>query len=270
MDIGSRIKQARLESGVSQRALCDGIITRNMLSLMENGRAKPGMDTLAALAERLGKPVGWFLEEEAVLSPNQDVMARARAAYGDNAWAQVLSILVDYKAPDGLFDWEMQFLAAVSRLALAEQALDEGRDVLARELLELAGEVGEQSPYFGPEQERRRALLLCRADPAGNWVARLPGLEPELLVRAEAAWQVGDFRRCGELLDAAQSRDARWYFLRGKTLVKQGAYGDAAALLHRAEAALPGGCAPWLEVCYRELGDFRRAYEYACRQRDGN
>lgn len=268
MDIGSRIKQARLESGVSQRALCDGLITRNMLSLMENGRAKPGMDTLAALAERLGKPVSWFLEEKAVLSPNQDVMARARVAYGENAWAQVLSILVDYKAPDGLFDWEMYFLEAVCRIELAARAIDEGRDVLARELLELAGESGEKSPYFGPEQQRRRVLLLCRADPAGNWAARLPALEPELLARAEAAYRAGEFDRCGALLDAAQSRDAHWFFLRGKALVKLGAYADAAEFLRRAEGEMPGGCAPLLEVCYRELGDYKRAYEYACKQRE--
>ena len=39
MDIGSRIKQARLEAGLSQRQLCGDTITRNMLSLIENGTA---------------------------------------------------------------------------------------------------------------------------------------------------------------------------------------------------------------------------------------
>ena len=37
MTIGQRLKQARLEAGLSQRQLCGDTITRNMLSLIENG-----------------------------------------------------------------------------------------------------------------------------------------------------------------------------------------------------------------------------------------
>ena len=58
MEIGQRLKQARLEMGLSQRQLCGDVITRNMLSLIENGAARPSMDTLSYLAGRLGKPLG--------------------------------------------------------------------------------------------------------------------------------------------------------------------------------------------------------------------
>ena len=57
MELGEKLKQARLESGLSQRQLCGDTITRNMLSLIENGAARPSMDTLTVLAARLGKPV---------------------------------------------------------------------------------------------------------------------------------------------------------------------------------------------------------------------
>ena len=53
MDLGPRLKEARLEAGLSQRALCDGIVTRNMLSQIENGSARPSMDTLRQLSQRL-------------------------------------------------------------------------------------------------------------------------------------------------------------------------------------------------------------------------
>ena len=69
MSIGQRLKQARLEARLSQRQLCGDVITRNMLSQIENGSAKPSMDTLRYLAGELKKPVGYFLGEDAVLAP---------------------------------------------------------------------------------------------------------------------------------------------------------------------------------------------------------
>ena len=78
MELGQKIRAARQELGLSQRQLCGEEITRNMLSLIENGSAKPSMKTLQYLAVRLGKNISYFLEETAVLSPNQAVMASAR------------------------------------------------------------------------------------------------------------------------------------------------------------------------------------------------
>jgi len=57
MELGDKLRQARIEAGLSQRQLCGEEITRNMLSLIENGSAKPSMKTLQYLAGRLGKTV---------------------------------------------------------------------------------------------------------------------------------------------------------------------------------------------------------------------
>ena len=76
MTLGEKLKQARLEAGLSQRQLCGDVITRNMLSQIENGSARPSMDTLKYLASRLGKPVSYFLEEEAEVPANLAVMER--------------------------------------------------------------------------------------------------------------------------------------------------------------------------------------------------
>lgn len=63
MDLGQKLRAARLEKGLSQRQLSENLITRNMLSQIENGSAKPSLPTLQALAQRLEKPVQFFLEE---------------------------------------------------------------------------------------------------------------------------------------------------------------------------------------------------------------
>lgn len=41
MSLGERLRQARLEAGLSQRQLCGERITRNMLSQLESGAASP-------------------------------------------------------------------------------------------------------------------------------------------------------------------------------------------------------------------------------------
>ena len=98
MELGEKIRQARLEAGLSQRQLCGEEITRNMLSLIENGAARPSMKTLGYLAKQLGKPLSWFVDEQ---------------------------------APD-----HGQLLSSVENLRLAEDALAQGKDIYAAPLLE--------------------------------------------------------------------------------------------------------------------------------------
>ena len=144
MELGQRLKQARLEAGLSQRQLCGEEITRNMLSQIENGSARPSMDTLRYLAARLGKSMGYFLEDQAVTSPNQQIMSKARTASpGD-----VLEILKAYRAPDETFDAERWLLEALSCLSLAEAAIEDSRPGYAAALLEQAAQAGTRTPYY--------------------------------------------------------------------------------------------------------------------------
>lgn len=104
MELGEKLRQARLEAGLSQRQLCGNIITRNMLSQIENGSASPSMKTLQALCAVLGKPVSYFLEEDALLSSNQPRMEAARRLYDAGQYGSALETLAAYQAPDPVFD----------------------------------------------------------------------------------------------------------------------------------------------------------------------
>ena len=159
MTLGEKLRQARLEAGLSQRQLCGEAITRNMLSQIENGSARPSVATLQYLAQRLGKPVGYFLQEEATLSPNLPVMTAARRAYKHRDYAGVLRELELYGGPDPVFDPEKQYLQALSALALAESVLDTD-PARAEKLLEL---VSHGSIYYTEAMEQSRRRLLHRA-----------------------------------------------------------------------------------------------------------
>lgn len=62
MTMGEKIRSARLAKNLSQRQLAGNVITRNMLSQIENGSAVPSMRTLEYLASVLELPAGYFLE----------------------------------------------------------------------------------------------------------------------------------------------------------------------------------------------------------------
>ena len=177
MELGQKIKQARLASGLTQRQLCGDTVTRNMLSQIESGKARPSMETLAQFAKVLGKPLSWFLEETAVTSPNLQCMTLARQALEKGDGEAALLALEDFQQPDEIFREELSLLTFYACLEKGKAAMDRGQYAFAGAALEQA-------------------------------------------------------------------------------LVQEGLY---VTQMLRAQLY------PMLEECFRQMGDFRKAYEYACK-----
>lgn len=264
MELGEKLRKARMEAGLSQRELCADIVSRNMLSQIEHGSANPSMKTLQHLAARLGKSVSYFLEEDTAVSPNQAVMTSVRQLYDAGDWAGAVLALAEYQSPDAIFDREKQLLWVLLHLHLAEQAIAQGREPYARELLEKAAP---EPAYCAEALTRQRLLLLGRI--RGHAVCgQLPSLDGELLLRAEEALDAGKPERAAHLLEAAEDHTSPgWNMLRGKAHIAAGNFREAARCFHRAETAFPKESAICLELCYRKLEDYKRAYEYACKQK---
>lgn len=260
MELGEKLRRVRVEAGFSQRKLCEGIVTRNMLSQIENGSAKPSMKTLSLLAERLGKSISFFLEETAVLSPNQQGMEKARLGYDSGDYAGAIAALEEYREPDTVYDREFPVLWNLCHMGLAEQQLEQGKKRYAKELLKKADK---ESIYLQEAMERQRLLLLGKL---GETISdRLPSLDEELLLRAKEA-ENPDRAEC--LLNAVENqKNVEWQYLRGKACYQKEQYEQAAAYLHKAEKEYPAETATMLEICYREMGDFKQAYFYARKQK---
>lgn len=263
MELSQKLKQARLDAGLSQKALCGDRITRNMLSQIENGSARPSMDTLRYLAGQLGKPLSYFLEDNAVTSPNQALMEKARTAEPSDA----LHLLGQYQGPDPTFDRERWLLEALVCMTLAEDALRQGKPAYARNLLERAAVAGSRTPYYTPDNARRRLLLLHEAGEKGL-EDQLPDLTPELLLRAENALGQQDFDRCGALLAAATDHSPLWHYLKAQMHFALRQYSDARIHFEAAWDHAPKVCCSRLEDCCRESSDFAGAYFYACKLRE--
>ncbi len=174
MELGQRLKEARLKAGLSQRQLCGDQLTRNMLSLIENGSARPSMDTLKYLAERLGRPIGFFLEEETV-SPNQARLDAARTSFFAGDAAAALHMLGEWEAPDPHCDAERRLLEVLCHMTLGSP--------------EQAAEAAADCPYCAPEIEA--SWLLFRGDAAlaaGDPQSALHWFSLAEAAAPEAAW----------------------------------------------------------------------------------
>lgn len=257
MALGELLRQARLASGMSQRELCGDTITRNMLSQIENGAARPSMDTLRYLAARLGKPVGYFLEEE-VASPEQAIVEKARNAYAEGDFAQALELTRDAQNDEGAL------LYALAAMGRAEQAIREGRLPYAAALLKDAARP--ECVYYTKELERRRLLLLAKVAPEeiAAIVEALPDCDEELMLRGRTALMTGEPGKAARFLDAAENRESgAWCMLMGEYCLAIGKYAEAIVHFKPVEEQ----ALQQLERCYEELQDFKMAYYYAKKQR---
>lgn len=256
MTIGEKIRTARQEAGLSQRQLCGEQVTRNMLSQIENGSARPSMDTLTYFAAQLGKPVSFFLDENALTSPNQAIMLAARAAYAADDFDRVLTVLKDYQSPDEIFDAEKGLLQNLCLLSAARQAQQRGQVPLSHQLLD---RVDKKNLYYAAIH-REHHLTMGIVPPVDD---------RELLLRAENALSGGDAPRALTYLAAVEDRENDdWNLLCGNVYFARGDYQNALPHLQKAEHADPKGCLSAMEVCYREMGDYENAYRCACKLRE--
>lgn len=237
MTMGQRILAARLAAGLSQRELAGEEITRNMLSSLEHDAANPSVATLRYLSQRLGKPIGYFLGED---GPSQAIAAFETGDYR--------------RCRELLSGEERRWLEPIARLREADAAIEAGRIPYARELLD--GLDGRDCPLFGPESERKAAILRNRC---GNFVT-IPE-DDGLLLKAESALASGHPQDAERYLAACDRREAQWEYLMAQCRFRDGDYAAARDHYHRCEDRFDVRAR--LEICYRELEDYKMAYFYA-------
>ena len=265
MELGEKLRQARLKAGLSQRQLCGGEITRNMLSQIEHGSCNPSVSTLCFLAKQLGLPVSYFLEEETVASSNGSTMSAAWANFEAGDAAGAMGALEAYRGPDPVYDREYTLLKALVLLRLVSESMEAGRQIYAGKLLNQVRELEEQLPWF-PELTRRRTALQARLSQTVP-ESQLPCLDEELMLHAASALAGKRPRRAAALLEACENQEeAGWKLLRGRAHFALEEYGAAARLLQQVEQTEPSAI-PLLEQCFSALGDYQLAYYYACKQR---
>ncbi|MCY0888817.1 MAG: helix-turn-helix domain-containing protein [Alicyclobacillaceae bacterium] len=61
--IGEKIREIRQQRGLTQSELAGGVVTPSMISQIEADRARPSYNLLTSIANRLGMPIDYFMDE---------------------------------------------------------------------------------------------------------------------------------------------------------------------------------------------------------------
>ncbi len=122
MNIGEKIKRLRLEKMMTQAELSGEQVTRNMLSLIEKGKAVPSLQTLAYIATRLNVSPAFLLaddnEEQTLVKYSK--ISDIRIAYRNKNYRICMDMC---KSLGRSKDDEVRMIMAESALALAKEEI---------------------------------------------------------------------------------------------------------------------------------------------------
>ncbi|MBE6625839.1 MAG: helix-turn-helix transcriptional regulator [Ruminococcaceae bacterium] len=146
--LGQKLRDVRISKGITQRSLAGEKITRNMLSLIENGSASPSLSTLMYLSEKLDTPAGYFFSQSAKdegIYLKMMVIEKIRSAFSEKNYSKCEEIALTL--PEEAFDDELSYILAVSYLNKSLEAAAEYNIVSAAEGLASAEVVSANSVY---------------------------------------------------------------------------------------------------------------------------
>ncbi len=148
--IGKRIHDLRIRRGLTQEQLSSDSVTRNMLSMIENGNAVPSLQTLIDISEKLGIEIGFFFAEtsdDTSLYYRLSEIREIRKMYAAEMYAECLERCQALPVQDD----ETILISAECSLASAIQACRKGTLKSALSMLEKLQHYSDRSTYVGDE-----------------------------------------------------------------------------------------------------------------------
>lgn len=139
----------RLRANMTQSALSDGRVSRNMLSMIESGAASPSVETLEHIANTLDVPAGIFFtsdESDEALYEKVNDISKAKALYTEKRYEDCAEICRKHPHDD-----EMNYLLAESMIAEAEKNMSLFMLTSASNCLKKAASASKRCKYMPKE-----------------------------------------------------------------------------------------------------------------------
>lgn len=280
MNIGRKIKELRTKKLMTQAELAGDVITRNMLSCIENGSAQPSLGTLRHIASKLGVPVGYLLadEEEENLYAKMSEMKDVKNAYLSGNYRICRDMCINSQIER---DDEISLIAAEASLAIAKESFAQGFLRSTAYYLDEAIGFAEETVYH-TEHIRSAAALYFRYMRNVSATLSSDVIDEEAPI---APFAFDDFSKYAIAFEALAEENVRLvqYFLselpedspyalhiRARMSMNERrferAYEDLYAILihpRKIEEPLMYFVFCDLEICCKEQKDFKGAYEYS-------
>lgn len=288
MHTGQKIKQARLNRGLTQSALCGNKITRNMLSLIENGLASPSVKTLIYIADKLDIPVGYLISDDSGNSENEylklHIIRNVRSAFKRKDYAECInlceSLLTDY-------DDEINLLLAECYINLAVDAYKSGYFTSAKDNMKKALDASENTMYNTSDIKDKYTLLSVVINDAENQFP--PPLRLYMFSGENAVLVMKAYVRASDMISQGEINEARILMEECGISEKSGVFyehliikismkhenhraaaEDLISLLKKHGASLSVYMRykiyDDIEYCCKVTGDFKIAYEYSIKK----
>ena len=280
MEIGEKIKSLRLAKRMTQTELAGDQITRNMLSLIENGSALPLLPTVIYLSERLDIPAGMLLarSDEELMYQKLAQLPKIKQAYEKGEYRLCYDMCRSLKNEQ--LDDELYLILSKCAFSLAKESFDAGKLHKCASYLDKACEFARKTIY-------KDDMILSSAYIYFDYMSRLsPTLTSENGSDVYSGEYLGANAFCRyalaiKALESGEQLKGIWYWLsslekgfaehiRARLEMKDGNYSDAR---ERLKILINSGNVECrtilydifkdLEECCRETDDYRGAYEYS-------
>lgn len=279
--IGTKIKDLRSAKMMTQQELAGEHITRNMLSRIENGFALPSLPSLLYIADRLSVTPGYLLasENEEFHYKKMGRMPDILNTFSAGEWRICKDLCNGLSGADDEIRYiiflcifnEAKELFASGELREAAEMFDEAKRYADLTVYPTAPYIGECDMY-----------LLCISGISPSLVSDIEVMSsPQLSALSDVFcryyslifWADNDEIALFDSLRKISFEDVSGVYaehINAKAKMKSGDYLDAYHILKQVLAASENIPAPMLyfvftdlEICCRELSDYRGAYEYS-------
>lgn len=280
--IGEKIKSLRVAKRMTQSELAGDQITRNMLSLVENGSALPSLQTIMYLSERLDVPAGIFLarESEELIYRKMSELPKIKSRYSSGEYKLCCAMCEDLIGSSK--DDEIYFIMAMCHFEMAKEEFSHGRLHNACAEFDLACEYANETIYPGDDIRSASAVYfeyMMRLSPTLTSDFGYEDYDGEVnftdpfcrYAKALKAYESGNVAAVSSYLSEYLGKDKGYAsHIKALTEMTEGDYVSAKERLRAliSDDDMDSSVIMYdifrnLEDCCRETGDYKGAYEYS-------
>lgn len=270
MTLGEKIKKARCEKRLTQSALCEDKITRNMLSAIECDKATPSLDTLSFLADALSIPLAYLLsdDDDMFFYRKKECIDEIKNAFSQKKYKECIDLISLLERTDD----ELAYILAQSHFEIGRQYVLKGSLKTGYENLMLSKDFASKTIY---DTSKTEARILIYSALAKNIQSPLLEFDTGYF---EEALDSFDFEFYKYLIGDRQYSFRNSIFnnhMKAKELLKSRKYIEAIPILKLIESEKTpetyNSCVMFsvysdLENCYKQIADFENAYRYASKK----
>ncbi len=271
MTIGEKVKKARASLNMTQTELAGDVITRNMLSVIENGKANPSLQTLIYLSEKLELPLSYFLTDDADMDSLKQIklMPRIKQAFKEHKY----DLCQDLISELSMLNDEAYYMLAHINCEIGISYAKSGALKRADRHLKLSLSLSQKTFYNTDYIKLTAPLYMSIVNNISS-----PLLEFDAFDYASQLQDIAHVDFYKYLIGEHDFNFKNEHFklhLEAKLLIKERKYYDAIRILSRLEeekskieynAYFVFAVYSDLENCYKSVCDFENAYKYSSKR----